>query len=56
MILNGACRQYSGHQTSLAGAAQYDPFETFMTTSPGEPLRRKADDQVQYNPAVMFCA
>jgi hypothetical protein len=32
-----------------------DPNPTFMTTSSGEPLRRKADDQVQCNPAVMFC-
>ncbi len=36
--------------------ANSDPNPTFMTTSPGEPLRRKADDQVQCNPAVMFCA
>jgi hypothetical protein len=36
--------------------AQTDPNPTFMTTSLGEPLPRKADNQVQCNPAVMFYA
>jgi hypothetical protein len=37
-------RQYSGHQARLAGAAQADLLETFMTAPPGEPLRRIGRD------------
>ena len=36
--------------------AQTDPEPTFMTAPPGEPRRRKADDQVPCDRAVTICA
>ena len=38
------------------GPAKVDPLETFMTAPPGEPRRRKADDQVPCDRAVTICA
>jgi hypothetical protein len=36
--------------------AGVDPLETFVTAPPGEPLRRKAGDQVPCDPAATICA
>ena len=33
-----------------------DPFETFMASPPGQPVRRKADDQVPCDRVVTICA
>jgi len=37
VILNGACRQYSGHQAGFAGAAQPDPDLPLMLSGGADP-------------------
>jgi hypothetical protein len=46
-----SCRSKVPH-----GTARFDPNPTFMTTPPGKPLRRKADDRVLCGRVVTICA
>ena|SRR5713226_9935201 len=41
VILNGACRQYSGHPAGLAGAAQTDPKQPFVEAEHSDARLRK---------------
>src|SRR6266567_8099700 len=49
-------RADSGRSSLRGQAAGLDPLETLMTAPPGEPLRRKADDQVPSERPATMCA